>query len=369
MLPYHPALRFKKGEYVAGARLAHDMGRYMEPRFIIPPPIEADPEKGRPLTADEIAYLTGERIGKHWPFGRAFLDAQFVAPALGDEGLKKLFRTAQGTNNKLVSVATVGDLFNPTYRAFMRDSKPRIGVYLPYEDVDTKSLLEGLKALNCAPEDCLLFLDFTGAPFEIDGIAGSVAGLFDRLGTAARWYRIVFQGSAYPTTNPADRGGKFLVPRHEWQTFHEALKECSISPTLIGFGDYGADCGEINFPRKSGGGRAIRHLRYTGTKHTVVVRGAEQGTDAVIMRDVCQRVLDSGHFAGQGFSYADDLIWRGAKGLDGPGNASTWREWNMAHHMTRVVRDLGAMAGVTFADGPASKIIEQSNLFANIDQE
>jgi hypothetical protein len=35
----------------------------------------------------------------------------------------------------------------------------------------------------------------------------------------------------------------------------------------------------------------------------------------------------------------------------------------MAHHMTRVVRDLGAMVGITFADGPASPLVEQASLF------
>lgn len=363
MLPYHPALRFKQGEYTAGARIAREIQQHVEPRFIIPPPKEADPEKGKPLTADEIASLTGERIGKHWPLYPAFLDAQYVAPMLGNSGLRQLFRAAQGRNRKLAAVATVADLFNPLFAHFLRTSRPRIGIYLPYEEIDTATLLEGVKALGCAPEDCVLFLDFTGAPLEVDGVAASVAAIIDELGTAARWGRLVFQGSAFPIKNPADHGGKFLVPRREWRVFLDALKECSVSPELLGYGDYGADCGEINFPRKGGGGRAIRHLRYTGMSHTLIVRGAEQGKDADVMRDVCQRVLESGHFAGQRFSYADDRIWRGAKGLDGPGNASMWREWNMAHHMTRVVRDLGALAGVTFSDGYASEPDRQGSLF------
>lgn len=364
MLPYHPALRFKQGEYIAGSRIARDIQRHVAPRFIIPPPKEADPEKGKPLTLEEIATLTGDRIGKHWPLYPAFLDAQYVAAALRDDGLKQLFRMAQGRNGKLAAVATVTDLFNPTFRNFLRASRPRIGIYLPYEDVDTAVLLEGVKAVDCVPEDCVLFLDFTGAPLEVDGVAASLAAIFDSLGTAARWGRMVFQGSAFPTKNPADHGGHSLVPRREWQIFLDVLKECSVSPDLLGFGDYGADSGEINFPKRGGGGRAIRHLRYTGTTHTLVVRGVEQGKDAAVMRDVCQRVLDSGQFAGQRFSYADDRIWRTAKELDGPGNASMWREWNMAHHITRVVRDLGSMAGITFSDGFASsEPVEQETLF------
>src|ERR1700739_4131918 len=105
MLPYYPALRFKQGEYTAGAKIARDIQRHIQPRFIIPPPTESDPEKGKQLTADEGAYLTGERIGKHWPLNPAFLDAQFVASQLGNDGLKRLFGVAQQRNKKLVAVA------------------------------------------------------------------------------------------------------------------------------------------------------------------------------------------------------------------------------------------------------------------------
>jgi hypothetical protein len=260
-------------------------------------------------------------------------------------------------------VATAADLFNPIFRGFLSASRPRLGIYIPYERVNTKLLLEGVKAVGCVPEDCVLFVDFTGAPFALDGVAGSVAGLFDELGNAARWIRIVFQGSAFPTTNPAESGGQYLVARNEWKIFLAALRECSIPPELIGFGDFGADCGEIKFPRKSGGVVPIRHLRYTAATSIIVIRGRATGEQGDAMKDVCQRALACGQYAGQRFSYADDQIWRVAHGQSTGGTPSMWREWNMAHHMTRVVRDFGAMVGITFADGPASPLVEQASLF------
>jgi len=51
------------------------------------------------------------------------------------------------------------------------------------------------------------------------------------------------------------------------------------------------------------------------------------------------------------------------------GNPSMWREWNMAHHMVRVVRDLGAMAGITFAEGPVTTVPEQASLFAEAEHQ
>lgn len=350
MMPYYPALRFKQGEYYAGSRIGRDIQGYVQPRFIIPPPKESDPEKGSPLTVDEIAHWTGERIGKHWPLFPAFLDAQYVASILGDSGLSKLFRSAQRYNEKLVPVATVDDLFKPLYRTFKSDGWPKLGVYVPYDDITPDLLRAGLDAVRCSPEDCVVFVDFTGAELSPEIAAGSVRGVFEFLYETAYWGRIIFQGSAFPPTNPAECGGQFFVPRNEWKTFHAAIGENSVPTDRIGYGDFGADCGEISFPKKSGGGRPIPHLRYTTATHILVVRGQETGTNEEAMLDVFNRILESGYFAGRGFSYADNEIWRRAHSLDSCGSASMWREWNMAHHITRVVRDFGAMSGIAFED-------------------
>ena len=109
MLPYYPALRFKQGEYRACWRIAPDIQRYVLPRFVIPPPKERDPETGSPLTPDEIAHFTGDRIGKHWPLHKAFLDPQYVATALGDAGIKRLFRIAQSRNPNLTAASPVAN--------------------------------------------------------------------------------------------------------------------------------------------------------------------------------------------------------------------------------------------------------------------
>lgn len=366
MLPYHPALRFKQGEYLATAKIARDIQRHIQPRFILAPTKEKDPEKGKPLTEEEIAIFTGERIAKHWPLYSAYLDAQYVAPFLGDRGLKQLFRIAQRRNGQLAVIATVKDLFNPVYRDFVRSSAPRIGIHLPYEDVDIDLLLKGVEAIGCETNECALFVDFTGAPLSVDGVSGSIAGVFDALGSSARWARIIFQGSSFPRKNPAETDGQCSIPRSEWQVFLAALKECSVPPDLIGYGDFGADHGEIKFRRKGGGSAPIRHIRYTGKKTTFVFRGKESGKQGDVMKTVCERVLNSGEFAGQSYSYADDMIWRVAKGMSAAGTPSMWREWNMAHHMTRVVRDLGSLAGITFSDGPVSQAAEQVPLFPEL---
>ena len=59
MLPYHPALKLKLGEYVAASRISPDIQRLVCPRFVICPLKERDPEKGAPLTPALVLELHG----------------------------------------------------------------------------------------------------------------------------------------------------------------------------------------------------------------------------------------------------------------------------------------------------------------------
>lgn len=363
MLPYFPALRFKQGEYTACAKLPSAIQKYIFPRFIVPPPKERDPELARIPTPDEIAYLTGSRIGKHWPLHPAFLDAQYATPALEGDGLLRMFAVARSYNPNLIPVAQVSDLADPTYRKIIGATSPRFGIYMPYEDIDPDALISAVQNIGVSPQDCVIFVDFTGADLEPERAAGSIGFVFDLLGECAPWNRIVFQGSVFPTANPAEHGQSILIPRNEYKSFVAAREECSVSVDRIGYGDYAADCGEINFPTKSGGGKAIRHIRYTTPTDTFVVRGEKEGSDEQIIRDVCQKIIASPHYSGRDLSYADERIWQIAKGLASCGNASMWREWNTAHHLTLAVHDLGRKAGIEFTKEKVAAISEQVLMF------
>lgn len=366
MLPYYPGLRFKAGEYVAAGKLPADVQRYVEPRFVLPSLTEPDPAMDRLLTLDEISHVTGDRVGKHWPLRRAFLDTHFIARDLGDVALLRLFRTVWGRNPRIVPVARLKDLFNPLFLKLRCDGPTKLSVLVGYEEADAEVITRALKIAGLEPSDCVIFVDFTGAPLDPKIATGSVSGVLDLVGEVGLWQRVVFQASNFPKKNPAAPGKTELIPRHEWDVFHAALKECGIPPDRLGYGDFGADHGTMAFPSKKGGGRAHRQLRYTSVANTLVVRGADTGKDASVMAEVCKRIVESEHFAGQAFSEADDRIYCLAKGIiSGPGNASNWREWNMLHHMMRVVRDLGALAGVKFALGRVTPEISQESLFAD----
>lgn len=366
MLPYRPALRFKQGEYNAAGRIRSAMQKHVRPFFILPPLFEKDPELQKVLTHDEIAFVTGERIGKHWPSYPAYMDTQYVMREPSNEDINRLFQVARARNPNLIAVIPASDLGNSLWRGLLLDTFPRAAIHLRAEDLEGDVLRDGLQALGLAASECEIFVDFAGLELDPEIATEVVGGTFNELSEIANWGCIIFQGSNFPTTNPAEAGKTQLVPRHEWTVFNAAVRECDIPTERLGFSDFGADCGQINFPTKKGGAIPIPHIRYTTKTDTVVIRGKAGGKQSEVMKAVLKGLISRPDFAGKLFSYADRRMWDAANGHATPGSASMWREWNMAHHLTRVVRDLAAMSGVEFEEEVEHPEPEQIGLFADI---
>jgi hypothetical protein len=222
-----------------------------------------------------------------------------------------------------------------------------------------------MDALRLEPGECAIIADFYGTDFDHPAtLAGVIESAIEWLEEAGGWHSIIFQGSSYPETNPADPGSSAVVPRNEWRAWRTAVHFDKDTDARLVFGDYAADCAKINFGKSRG--KPICHYRYATPKDWFVIRGETEGSNERIMREVCQRLVESGHFAGRGFSMADDYIYRTSKGHAGPGAPARWREVNTTHHITRVVRDIGSMKNMTFSDSVVSDMDEgQKSLFSD----
>ncbi len=313
-----------------------------------------------------LGALSTDRLCNAVRSANEALDTNYIAPDLGDKGLLRLFSTVWSRNPNVVPVARLKDLSDPLFRKIHADSSTKLAVLVSDEEADGDKIQEALSAAKLDASECVIFIDFTGAPLDPEIATGSVSGVLERVGDVGRWQRVVFQGSNFPLKVELAPRETRLIPRHEWDVFHAAVKECGIPSDRLGYGDFGADHGKMIFSRKKGGGRAHRQLRYTSIRNTMIVRGSDSGADATVMRDICRLIISSENFAGQAFSEADDRIYCLANGINPkPGTASNWREWNMLHHMMRVVRDLGAAANIKFAPGRVTAVSSQQPLFKN----
>ena len=171
---YVPALRFKQGEYRGLASLAPDVADRIIPRLVIPPPKDQDPETGRRLTQDEVLYLTGRRIGRHWPMRPAFLEARFLFAEFGEaesvNWLPRIFEVARNAYAVPIPVATLDDMLGVRGEALRlalaNDTETRIAVRVQSGEFDRSlagRVAAALRRFGISPENCAVLLDFADA--------------------------------------------------------------------------------------------------------------------------------------------------------------------------------------------------------------
>lgn len=369
---YMPALRMKAGELEGVQQLADDIKSRVLPHFIVPPRAERD-KRMRSLLADlEEVPGAGHILSKHWIEREVLLNLKYLFSEFGEakSGIwfPKAFEQCLRERVWAVPVASVGDVLgsrgSAIKDAMFGASMRKVAINVDIEEPGGLSdqLMRALDRLSVTPKDCALMIDFTGSDLsQPELVSGVLEAAIETVEEIGRWSTIAFQGSSYPEKNLATPGSSILLPRSEWKAWSGAVAfDARTSPHLL-FGDFGADCSKMQF----GPSRAapICHYRYTTPEHWLVVRGGDSGGVLSRMKDVCDRILKSGHFAGRTFSSADEWIFQNAHGRAGPGTPTNWRGANTTHHITRVVRDIGHVKGLKFAELAVLPLADQLSMF------
>lgn len=370
---YVATVRLKQGEYLALSETSSDVAERLLPHFVLPPPKDRDPEKGRVLTTDEIVYENGLRVGKYWPFRTCLLDPRFLFKRLGTSEAKvwlpRLFRTAANSNARAIPVCTLADLEGDRLQAFQAITNPGdvgVALRLTLRDLGDERLQNRVHAallkIVALPSQCILVLDLSGADFSAtESVAEFIVGAFQRVFEIGRWRRIVTTATSYPEKNPAEENGEVLLQRNEWDAWNIAVNHDSVIRQNLMYGDFAADSSKFVF---SGGTTPIRHYRYTSEKGWFVVRGSKSIELKATMVDVATRIVKSRHFLGKNFSTADRFIFETANGAaSGPGNAMIWRKVNTIHHLTLIIRDLGRVYGYKIRELAEAETGFQPDLF------
>jgi len=370
---YVPALRMKKGELQGVMGLAEDIKAPVLPHWIVPPQAERDDELQQALMTTESVPGAGIALSQFWADRPALLDLRYLFEEFGEAEsalwLPKAHDLARRARVPVIPVAGLFDLAGPRAAGF-RDSigagSLRIALRISSNEFIEPGLrdrlLPAIERVGVLPEETAVLVEFPDTDLtQAELVAGVFESVIEALDEAGRWYAIVCQATSYPEVNPAAHGDDILVPRVEWKAWMRAVEFSKGTSDHLLFGDYAADCARMRFGKSNA--RAIRHFRYTTPDNWLVVRGAEKGNDTTLMRDVSRRIVRSAHYAGRGFSRADEFIYQCAEAGGGPGNSTNWREINTTHHITRVVRDMGAVKGVAFREREMGPSLRQLALF------
>lgn len=370
---YCSALRMKAGELEGVRQLAPDVADSVLPRFIVPPKKERT--EAEPLLI-EMAEMpdVSVALSAHWRNRPALVDVTYIIDEYGRDRLAtwlpNMFSRAWEAGVIAIPIAQLPDLGEvelPAFRASIsRQSPLKFAICISSDELVGAELrttiLDTLSSLGLSFADCAVVADFAGAELSDPMIAAPIiGGALETLQDIGPWRHIIFQGTHYPEVNPAKDGTAEIWPRNEWLAWREAVRFDPTTAEHMIFGDYAADCAKMSF--SGGGAPAIRHIRYTTPDTWRVQRAEKDGKDAQRMHGVYKALVDSGDFAGEGFSSADAFIANGAKSATaGPGNSTTWRQLNTTHHITQVVSDIAKVRGISIKKAPASEEVQLSLL-------
>ena len=370
---YCSALRMKAGELEGIRQLAPDIADSVLPRFIVPPKKERNEVEPLLIEMAEMPDIS-MALSAHWRDRPALIDAAYIINEYGRDRIARwlpnMFKRAWASGVIAIPVAQLSDLGDVELTAF-RETIPeqsplKFAICISSDELVgaelRSTILNILGALGLSPDDCAVLADFAGAELSCPMIAAPIiGGALETLQEIGPWRHIIFQGTHYPEVNPAKDGTSEIWPRNEWLAWREAVRFDPTTAEHMIFGDYAADCAKMSF--SGGGAPAIRHIRYTTPGAWRIQRAVKEGKDVQRMHGVYKAIVDSGDFAGDGFSSADTFIANGSKNATaGPGNSTTWRQLNATHHITQVVSDIAKVRGIEIKKAPASAEIQLSLL-------
>lgn len=362
---YVPALRMKMGEMDGLRLLEGDVADCIAPLLIVPPAKERDFGGQQALfSAGKDVPDVGGVLCRYWAHRQVFVDPRALFKEYGEDKaanwLPALYSRARSLGVLAIPVASLATLQKMGVLAFKRSIPSteglKFGLRIQSGDM-TDSNLEMrvrvvLESMGVTASECTVFADFSDADLSDPLlVAPIIRAALEQLQTLGQWQLVVFLGTHYPEKNPANCGQTVTQPRNEWHAWSEAVKFDPSTARQMVFGDFAADSSKIEFGGK--GGRPIPHARYATPSSWLVVRGDDCGSTHEIMKNVFERIVDSGEFSGPTFSRADAYIFDVARNnAPNAGNATIWRQVNTTHHITQVVADIAKVRKIPLSKLP-----------------
>jgi hypothetical protein len=351
---YVPILKGKEGEFAALEVLTTDVRRQLMPLVEIPR-VPYDYANERPARSlDEHVSGIANRLSQCWRDHQLYLDLPWFEDEehLRDGRVALAAVLADCARARLRVVPVVSRASSTSYLAAAgRHSEThRSGVCMRLlvedfeDDVEPNGLVDrmlaGLGGTRTSMVD--LLLDLEDLRPDTKRAVLIARSLFSMIPRRDEWRRIILAAASFPE-DLSDVGAATIstLPRHEWELWQILQRRPGIlpRPELI-FGDYG-----ISHPIPKELDPRIMlmsaNIRYTASNAWLVVKGRnvrQYGFDQYF--ELSKLLVDREEYCGSDFSWGDRYIADCAEGVQGPGNATTWRKVGTNHHLTLVTRQL-----------------------------
>jgi len=352
---YVPILKAKQGEI--GALTELDESR----RYEITPLIEIPPHSTgtKPLSrhiADTMAKLVTA-----WGPHRFWLDLNLLPTAPVEQRAPlaialDVARAEQVPVVPVVNLASDDRYVRAVAEAVVAD---RNGVCIRVDMRSPHSLADRLQSLMAVlevePVEVDLVLDFGHMlPGQAGTLSLAAAAVLGALPFVDQWRTLTVAGTAAPIDVSAQkRDSVDTLERTEWLVWKQLLAQLDDLPRVPTFGDYG-----VTHPQLPDVDPAMMNmtakLRYTAGDNWLQFKGRgvkKHGYEQ--FNGLCKALVARPEFAGGHVSWGNAYYAACAKGEQGPGNATVWKQASTEQHLTAVA---GQLASLTASSGSPAPV-------------
>ena len=348
---YVPIMRWRRAERSALARLTADDSTCLTPL------VELVPESCRlgasGSTIEQVANRISCQLFRAWSERPLFIDLCHLPQKVLTQGSTHLLAML-GYRAAVMQVSLVpvlGLRRDIRYQSAVIEVLGRHGegvcLRLSRDDVSrptlAQDLSELLRFLNVTHEAVDLLVDFQ----IIDQPVSSFAALCARIPEIHKWRNFIVASGAFPPDlSDLEKNRQHTIERLDWISWRDQATAMPPVTRLPIYSDYTIQ--HPQYRERQGPQNYSASIRYTANDYWVVMRGegvlnkdgpgtAQWPANALLL---CERP----EYCGEAFSDGDRYIREQSVQCERPGNAITWLQAGINHHMTFVVRQLATLS-------------------------
>lgn len=349
---YIPVLRWKMAERRALAQMLPPDRRFLTPLIELLPrnfvPTKKNPRSDPDLAMRDIVAELFGICGKR----PLFIDLLHLTNQPDSPTALRLF-SAHARSWGLVAIPVTGIERSPQYQGAMASIVPQsalgISLRIRREDLDDPEVNAKigrlLSQLRLRPRDVDLIVDLKIVT-QADDSAFDLP--YSRLAQLADWRTFTILGGAFPKDLQGMRPGQYLLSRLEWRNWNPRSSS-SRFPRLPAFGDYTVQ--HPIFAEPPWNANFSASIRYATEADWIIMRGEgvrnEGGAGYAQWPANAQLLLERPEFCGSNFSAGDRYIAAMAAQSTNTGNARTWIQAGINHHLVFVARQIASLNGLS----------------------
>ena len=361
---YVPILRWKEAERNALAQLPGNHSAFLTPLIELVPDnfIHVD-KKGHTtkLNNTVVTNKVAAQIFQSWDGRPFFLDLYNLPKEILSPGSNHpLFLLGQYASNlglRLVPVIGIDRDHDYTSAVVAVLGMFRQGacVRLTITDVTRPDLSQALRSvistLKLGFEDIDLLIDYqiieSNAP-TLDVVSGLIPNLHE-------WRSFIVAGGAFPKDlSDLAKNQKHILPRTDWVNWRNQVTSKIPLLRVPIYGDYSIQ--HAKYSRHIGHLRYSASIRYTTDENWIIMRGEDvfnpNGPRFKQYPDWAILLCNLPEYCGENYSSGDKYIKDMSLQSAVTGDASSWLQAGINHHMTFVVRQLANLFGPSIAASP-----------------